>query len=311
VPVDLDGDGDLDFLMGVLGGSFNPGGTSADNFFYWERTAPDDLVLRSKRYLDGVDLGSETIPAIADIDADGDLDLVVGTKLDPVTGDSGRVVVFENIGSAARPRYRMQAPREMAAAYHLAPALGDLDADGDLDMLLGTFNQDVLFYRNGGTPAQPDWVREEAGDLHPPRMSNAAPALGDLDGDGDLDLVLGQSSGAIAFYRNDGTSKAPKFELTAGALGGIDAGRRTTPALVDLDGDGRLDLVLGRELGGMAAFRQTGVTGGVPQFSEITDFTLPLPPISSPRFADLDGDGVVDVLSGTLSGGLVFYRGGR
>ena len=58
--LDLDLDGDLDFLMGVLGGAFNPVATSADNFYYWERTAKDRLELRTKRFLDAIDLGSGT-----------------------------------------------------------------------------------------------------------------------------------------------------------------------------------------------------------------------------------------------------------
>ena len=66
--------------MGVLGGAFNPVTTAADNFYYWERTAPDRFELRTKRFLDGIDLGSETMPALADLDGDGDLDLAAAAR---------------------------------------------------------------------------------------------------------------------------------------------------------------------------------------------------------------------------------------
>jgi hypothetical protein len=139
-------------------------------------------------------------------------------------------------------------------------------------------------------------------------VSQASPVLGDIDADGDLDLFIGQASGAIVFYRNDGTPKAPKFVLVSEAIDGIRVGRRSAPALVDVDDDGRLDLVVGREDRGAVAYRHAG-TATSPKFVLFEKVTLALPPMSSPRFADLDGDGVVDLVSGTVSGGLVFLKG--
>ena len=310
-PVDLDVDGDVDFLMGVLGGAFNPVGTSADNFYHWERAADGGFNLRTKRFLDGVDLGSETSLAVVDLDADGDLDLVVGGKIDPVKGDAGRLTVLHNEGTAKAPRYRQGDSLPFNSAYHLAPAFGDLDGDGDADLLLGTWNQDILYYTNAGSAKAPAWTLDEARTIKPQRASHATPTLGDLDGDGDLDLVMGQSSGTLLFFRNTGSRTTPRFEFVPDALEGIRPGRRTAPALVDVDGDGRLDLVVGREsAAGAVAYRQTGSKSS-PKFEEDTTFALALPSLATPRFADLDGDGVVDIMSGTASGGLVFYRGAR
>jgi len=307
-PIDLDQDGDLDFLMGVLGGAFNPIKTSADNFYHWERTGPGAFELRTKRFLDGLDLGSETLPVPVDLDGDGDLDLVVGNKIDPVAADAGRLAVFTNEGTKTAPSYRWTDTWQIADAYHLAPAFGDIDGDGDLDMLLGTWNQDVLFFRNQGSARAPRWVKDEAGTIRPPRVSQAAPALADIDGDGDLDLFIGQANGAITFYRNEGTPRAPRFTLVSERLDDIRVGRRSVPAVVDVDGDGLLDLVIGREERGAVTYRNAG-TATAPRFVEHKDFSLPLPPLSSPAFADVTGDGVVDVLSGTASGGVALYRG--
>ena len=170
-PVDLDRDGDLDFLMGVLGGAFNAIASGADNFYYWERTAKDKFEFRSKRFLDGLDAGSESVPALADIDGDGDLDLLVGNKIDPAKGDAGRLFIYTNEGTRTAPKYRLKDTLRMADAYNLAPALGDLDGDGDLDMLLGTWNTDILFFRNTGTAREPHWVQDAAATIRPPRVT--------------------------------------------------------------------------------------------------------------------------------------------
>jgi hypothetical protein len=307
-PVDLDGDGDLDFLMGVIGGSFNPVKTAADNFYHWARTAPDRFELRTSRFLNGIDLGSESMPAAGDLDGDGDLDLIVGNKVDPATGDAGRLTIFVNDGSRTAPIFRERAGVKLVDAYHLAPALGDLDGDGDLDLLVGTWNQDVRFFRNQGTRQGAKWVEEPGAAIRPPRASMSAPALADLDGDHDLDLLVGQATGAIVFYRNDGTVKAPRFTLVSERLDDLRPGRRSSPALVDVDGDGVLDLVVGRETGGAAVYRNTG-SRTAPRFAEPPSPAIALPPSSSPLFADLDGDGRRDVLAGTASGGLVFLKG--
>jgi hypothetical protein len=309
-PVDLDRDGDLDFLMGVIGGAFNPVRTSQDNLIYWERTAKDRFELRTRRFLDGIDLGSDAAPAFADIDADGDLDLLAGSKIDP-SGPAPALALFRNEGSATAPRFGRPEALKLADAFNLAPALGDLDGDGDLDMLLGTWNSDLLYFRNEGSPRAPRWVQDPSATIRPPRVSHAAPALGDLDADGDLDLLIGQASGAIVFFRNTGTPRAPRFTLVTDRLDDIKAGRRSAPALADVDGDGLIDLVIGHENAGTLTVYRNAGTRTSPRFVPHSPLTNALPPAATPAFADIDADGVADLFVGTTSGGIRFYRGAR
>jgi hypothetical protein len=308
VPVlaDIDGDGDFDLFLGIIGGAFNPNRTAPDSFHFYERT-PAGFELRTTRYIDGIDVGSESTVAFGDIDGDGDLDMLVGNKIDRNTQQSARMYVFRNDGSAREPRFVLADTLDLATSYHYAPALADLDGDGLIDMLLGTWNHDVLHFRNTGTPQQPRWEQDTARTVRLTRGSNTTPALVDIDGDGDLDLFVGEASGTINFYRNVGSSTDPRFELVSDEYGGIDVGRRSHPAFVDLDSDGDLDMIVGREEGGGVVFRNVG-TRTEPRFERDDSLLLPLPPLGSPAFVDLNGDGRHDLVAGNLSGGLYYFR---
>lgn len=308
---DTDADGDLDVVVGVLGGAFNPNTTASDNLLHFERLPSGELTRTASRYLYGIDVGSESYPAFGDLDGDGDADLLVGSKLDPSVLTAARLYRFDNVGSVAEPEYQLVDTLALFDGYHLAPTLADLDADGDLDLLLGSWNDDIRYLRNDGTKLEPDFVpvgEEAIAEL--PRGSHATPGLGDLDGDGDLDLLVGESSGEINQYENVGGPTDPRFELVTEAAWDIDVGRRSVPVLRDLDGDGDLDMIVGREDRGAALFMNRG-SASQPRFEAAGDLDVPLPNFSVPALVDLDGDGDDDVVSGGMGGGLVFFRNER
>ena len=310
VPVleDVDSDGDLDLFVGVLGGAFNPNLTTTQNFHFYEQV-DGNFVHRSERYIYTLDVGSESIPSFADLDGDGDLDILLANKLDPDDTQTSRLVHFENVGSQRDPAFLQRAHLPLFVMYHYAPALGDLDGDGDLDMLVGTWNRGVALYLNQGTRAQPEFILEDTTLVRLTRGSNSTPALTDVDGDGDLDLFIGESSGELNFYRNVGTPRAPSFDLVTDRFGEIDAGRRSFPTFADVDGDGDDDLLLGREEGGVLLYRRGGSAADAdPLFVLDSTFTLPLPNYSTPSVVDIDGDGDLDLFAGGLGGGLIFFE---
>jgi len=306
---DVDSDGDLDLFVGVLGGAFNPNLTTTRNFHFYEQV-DGDFIYRTDRFVYTLDVGSESIPSFADLDGDGDLDMLLANKLDPDDTQTSRLYYFENVGSPRNPAFQQRAHIPLFTMYHYAPALGDLDGDGDLDMLVGTWNAGVALYLNEGTRTEPEFVLQDTTFVRLTRGSNSAPALTDVDGDGDLDLFIGESSGELNFYRNVGTPLVPSFELVSDRFGEIDVGRRSFPAFADVDGDGDQDLLLGREEGGVLLYLRVGSTAdGEPVFVLDSTFTLPLPNYSTPSFVDIDGDGDLDVFSGGLGGGLIFLEG--
>ncbi|HUE76604.1 MAG TPA: VCBS repeat-containing protein [Longimicrobiales bacterium] len=303
---DLNGDGRPDMLVGVLGGAYNPTLSAIENLYFLEQTA-ESFEVRTTRYLYAIDVGSESIPELVDLDGDGDLDLLVGSKIEPSDGRSGRVHFFENVGSPSRPSFQERAPLPVTGHYHYAPEAGDLDGDGRPDLLLGTWNDEVLYLRNTGADGAAAWELAAEPLVVLTRGSNSTPALGDIDGDGDLDLFVGEASGTINFYRNVGSASEPRFELVSDEWEGIDVGRRSHPSLVDIDGDGDLDLVIGNEDGELRLWRNEG-TPTEPRFVEQTGVLLPRLPYAAPAFGDLDGDGALELVLGNLSGGLGFFR---
>ena len=129
----------------------------------------------------------------------------------------------------------------------------------------------------------------------------------DFDGDGDLDLFVGESSGRVLFFRNDGTHQAPSFTLIADDLLSERVGRRAAPRFAELFGDSLPSLIVGTEQGPPAIFRNTGGRLA-PKFVSDSTLQLDLPPYSTPTFADLWGTGHSDLFSGGAGGGVTYYR---
>jgi hypothetical protein len=281
-----------------------------ENLYLVEQTASGAFRTVTTRLIPMIDVGSESVPTLADLDGDGDLDLLVGNKIDPKDNRTATITRFENTGTTTAPVFHERGELPIRGEFHASPAIADLDGDGLPDMVLGTWRDRIQWWRNTGTPTVPAWTLADSALVVITRGSNTVPALGDLDGDGDLDLLIGEASGQLNFYRNTGTRTAPAFELVSDEFQGIDPGRRSVPHLVDLDGDGKLDLLVGGEDGPLQWWRNV-TSGDDVRFERMPGFALESDAYSAPTSGDLDGDGVVDLVVGTVSGGLRYYRGGR
>lgn len=304
---DLTGDGRMDLLVGVIGGAYDPNRTTVANLLFLERNADGHYRERTKQLLPMIDVGSESIPVLTDVDGDGDLDLVLANKIDPADRKTSRIYWFENTGSRTKPALVMRGALPFQGKYHYAPAFGDLDGDGRPDILMGSFGAKLACYHNAGGPGMPSYTLVDSALVEITRGSNTTPALGDIDGDGDLDLFIGEASGTLNFYRNDGGPTRPLFTLVSDMYDSLDVGRRSAPALVDIDGDGDLDLVVGSDDRGLVLYRNEG-TRTSPHFVEDRSFRVDVPPIAAPSFGDLDGDGVLEVLVGNAGGGVVLLK---
>ncbi|MDM7916003.1 MAG: VCBS repeat-containing protein, partial [Candidatus Eisenbacteria bacterium] len=188
------------------------------------------------------------------------------------------------------------------------PRFADLDADGDMDLMLGSTETTLLYYENTGTPVAPRFA--PGPDIFAPvgPLDAEVGVCGDLDGDGDLDLVTGGFYGLI-FFENTGTATAPAFLRRTDLFSGLVTGPSPVPALADLDQDHDLDLVAGLSESGMIKFFPNIGTPGAPAFSEAQAqswFDIGL--YAYPYLVDLDGDLDVDLVAGRDEHGFVYYR---
>ena len=229
--IDLDGDGDLDAVLGNKDGTlsyFENTGTAAVPV-YVERTG-------AANPLGGIDVGSNSVPAFTDIDSDGDLDLVVGNS-------NGTLKVYENTGTAGAPVYveRTGAANPLDGidvGNNSAPAFTDLDGDGDADLVVGESGGTLKYYENTGTVGAPVYV-ERTGAANPMGGidvgNDSAPAFADANGDGILDLLVGESGGTVKVYENTGTAGAPVYAANTtltSPYAGLDVGGASSRNIV-------------------------------------------------------------------------------
>ncbi|MEE8436188.1 MAG: VCBS repeat-containing protein [bacterium] len=136
----------------------------------------------------------------------------------------------------------------------------------------------------------------------------SAPTFGDIDGDGDLDLVVGGGKGALELHRNVGNKNKPAWKLETKNLAGFQGGDNPSPLLVDLDGDQKVDLIIGTENGHLLFYRNTGKTTGDP-FSLVKGAlaSINVRRNAVPSVALVNGDSLPDLIVGNLAGTLVTY----
>jgi len=259
--------------------------------------------------LGAFDSGNDFVaPAMVDIDGDGDFDAVIGTA-------GGPLRYLENTGSRFAPVFteRTDALNPFSDAVFAsigsvtAPQFADLDGDGDMDLILGNSGDTLQYFKNTGSASEAAFTAQ-TGASNPFNGRSlgfySAPSFGDLDGDGDLDMVVGESSGAFRYFRNNGTASAPNFAGLTGTnnpLNGFNLGSASRPALSFSTYDGgSWDLFVGRFDGGIGL-----IWGSVPQATPVFEnsYTNPMTgydvgSVRTPAMVGPDGGGGLELAVG-------------
>ena len=282
VGADFDGDGDTDVAT-----------AGRPDKVAWQRNLGGPGPQFEERSVSSAVPGASAVVAV-DFDLDAaDVDLVsAGTE-------SGVVMWHENDGAGSF----VDRPISSIEIGVRAIEVADLDGDGDLDVLTALPDADTVAWleSDGGTP--PAFARHVVVD-----DADGATAVdtGDIDGDGDLDVVVASSEDdSVAWFESDGAAP-PAFVRHDVTTTAVLADGASAVLAIDLDEDGDIDIVAGAAGADLLAWYANDDASPIPAFTRRV-ITTQAPGVSAIVSADFDDDGDLDLAAATPDTGAIFW----
>jgi Zn-dependent metalloprotease len=284
---DINNDGNLDIVSGSEDG----------NIYVWNKNGS---LLEGWPFMtneeDIIDLGPGgfSSSAVADIDNDGFPEVFVTLP----TENAGIAYLFNHDGTLVEGwPIVIENPfgneYSSAATALSSAALVDIDNDNDLEIFVGSPTTNGMFYawHHDGSLVE-GWPQET--DHFAPLLFHSSPAIADLDGDGNIEIIVGSTGGSLYAWHSDGT-------LVNGFPALIGQQVYSSPVIGDIDNDFDQEILIGSSGGELYAFHHDG--------AEVIDFpkiTTSCSISSSPTLEDIDNDGLIEVVISTTMGVYVF-----
>lgn len=282
---------------------------------------------------DMLDFGTGAHPEFIDYNADGLLDLVVGNaqKWEGENFRTSSLQLFLNIGTPTSPQYELFDNDWLNfgsdTLFHsgLAPAFGDLDGDGDQDLLVGEGVGKLHYFENtagANNALSLIYTDDSFMNLNVDVFFGAeiSPQIIDVNDDGLLDLLIGEREGNLNYFQNIGSITTPAFDPNpentpnSDTFGSIDfnfpgsANGSTSPFLFQSGDD--VKLLVGSENVGTKEFIniENNLTGNFTEVEGAFVTTLQQGNFQNPALADIDGDGFLEMVLGNMRGGITFFK---
>ena len=282
-----------------------------------------NFVFQKKNFLqeDMIELGEGAYPVLFDADNDGKKDLIVG-HLGYYNGNTNksRLAYYKNIGSTTAPSFSLITKDYQALStyniFSMAPTFGDLDNDGDKDLIIGDNNGQLHYFQNIALSGAPALFSNHISSYQSIDVGNFAyPQLFDVNKNGTLDLVIGSMNGKLSYYSNTGTLTSPTFSLQSSFFGGVDVrqtsiGSITGYSMPFMYSDaGVTKLFVGSEIGSIYAYNNIdGNLTGTFNRTDTAIFNINEGTRCSISYEDITNDGKRDLFVGNHAGGLAFFN---
>jgi hypothetical protein len=233
---DVDFDGVKDLLVGT---NANGASENTESLWYYKNLGTNDnpnfsFVQKDFIQFDMIENGKGSKPTLVDVNNDGVLDLLVSNffNYNDAGSNQTKTQYFLNTNTNENPIYRLLLDNwnnfaNSGLGLNASPTFGDLDDDGDLDMIVGFQDGNLYFYQNTGGTGTMNFSTlplplTDMNGVQVQVSGSAYPQLFDLNDDDLLDLVIGQSQEGIEYFENVGNANSYAFNLVTENLGDID-----------------------------------------------------------------------------------------
>ena len=320
-------DADNDGLKDLLVAPNNPNTSeNFNNVWFYKNTGDETLPefeFQQDDFLFGdmIDAGERSYPVFFDENSDGLQDVIIGNfgYFESVGEYSSRLMLLRNTGAATSPAFEVvsddYADLGKLGFNGIYPAFGDMDNDGDLDMISGDEDGSLHYFRNDGGAGNPaDFTLAEAFYFDIDVGQSAKPQILDVNRDGHLDLLVGERSGTVNYFENTGTPEGAVFpeNPTVEEFGNVDVMPECctgySSPFMTTDSLGNSILYVGSEQGKLYLFNNidNNLEGTFDAVDSLYLFSINL----SISGADIDDDGETEFVSGEFAGGISFLETG-